>query len=190
MSKEKILANIRANKPGVLPLPEVPSFAPLGQNLIAVFVKMVEAGAGKILEAETPAALDGLINRAFPDAGQIYCRVKGCSLGTMADVKDPAALRGVDLAILPARLGVAECGAVWLDERDLGLRISAFIAQHLVVVLKKEDIVADMHAAYRRIKTNETGFGVFIAGPSKTADIEQALVIGAQGARSFTVVLV
>jgi L-lactate dehydrogenase complex protein LldG len=192
MNRKKILANIGASKPPLSPLPEVPLFLTDGQNFVAAFVKMVEGGAGKILEAESLAALDSLIGRAFPDAGKIYCRVEGCSLGTMdpAEITNPAALQDVDIAILPAQLGVAENGAIWLDERDLGLRISAFIAQHLVVVVKKEAIVENMHVAYGQLKTGETGFGVFIAGPSKTADIEQALVIGAQAARSYTVVLV
>ena len=191
MSREKIFANIKANKPPLSPLPEVPSFLTAGQDMVAAFVKMAEGGAGKILEANSPVALDGLIGRAFPDAGKIYCRVEGCSLGTInpIEITNPAALRDVDIAILPAHFGVAENGAVWLDESDPGLRISAFIAQHLVVVLKKKDIVENMHIAYQELKTGETGFGVFIAGPSKTADIEQALVIGAQAARSFTVVL-
>ncbi len=47
-----------------------------------------------------------------------------------------------------------------------------------------------MHEAYARLAPREIGYGLFISGPSKTADTEQALVIGAQGARRCTVFLV
>ena len=46
-----------------------------------------------------------------------------------------------------------------------------------------------MHEAYRRIAFNDYGYGTFISGPSKTADIAQVLVMGAQAARSATVLL-
>ncbi|MBK6949528.1 MAG: LUD domain-containing protein [Haliscomenobacter sp.] len=107
----------------------------------------------------------------------------------MQDIASPAELETVGLALIPAQWGVAENGAVWVSEKDSLFRVLPFIAQHLIVVLAKDRIVSNMHEAYQRVQIDETGFGVFIAGPSKTADIEQALVIGAQGARSFTVVL-
>ena len=47
-----------------------------------------------------------------------------------------------------------------------------------------------MHQAYDSIDVAKEGFGAFIAGPSKTADIEQSLVIGAHGARSATIYVI
>ncbi len=46
-----------------------------------------------------------------------------------------------------------------------------------------------MQQAYERIGDLDYGFGTFITGPSKTADIEQSLVLGAHGARGLTVFL-
>lgn len=103
-------------------------------------------------------------------------------------IADPHALDGIHTAILPARFGVCENGAVWLDETELGPhRVLPMIAEHLFIVIHAGDLVANMHQAYQRIGSMGTGFGLFLAGPSKTADIEQCLVIGAHGARGATV---
>jgi L-lactate dehydrogenase complex protein LldG len=95
----------------------------------------------------------------------------------------------LDLAILKGQFGVAENGAIWLDDSELRLRAIPFITEHLVIVISRDSLVATMHQAYDRIGDQHSGFGLFIAGPSKTADIEQSLVIGAHGAKSLMVVL-
>ena len=96
----------------------------------------------------------------------------------------------IELAIIGAELGVAENGAVWIKGDLLNQRVLPFICQHLAVILKKENIVATMHDAYEKINNEKYGFSTFIAGPSKTADIEQSLVLGAHGPRSMTVFLI
>ena len=99
----------------------------------------------------------------------------------------PHSLQDVELTIVKAHFGVAENSALWVTDDLLGQRVSAFIPQYLAIVVNKKDIVATMHQAYERIGNQEYGFGTFIAGPSKTADIEQSLVLGAHGARGLIV---
>jgi len=105
---------------------------------------------------------------------------------------DPHLTEDVDFAILPGKFGVAENGAIWITDEALRHRAIYFIVQHLVLVIDKSELVDNMHAAYRRLNLGaraegDRTFGAFIAGPSKTADIEQSLVIGAHGPRSLTV---
>lgn len=98
-------------------------------------------------------------------------------------------LENIDLAILPAEFGVAENGAVWLTEAAMQIRVLPFICQQLAVVLSKEKIVSNMQQAYDLIGNQEYGFAAFIAGPSKTADIEQSLVLGAHGPKDMIIFL-
>jgi L-lactate dehydrogenase complex protein LldG len=79
---------------------------------------------------------------------------------------------------------------MWISETHMANRLIPFICQHLVIVLNPVVIVNNMHEAYQQLNVSAEGFGVFIAGPSKTADIEQNLVIGAHGARSLRVYII
>jgi len=108
----------------------------------------------------------------------------------LAAVRDPHALQDVDYVVLPGKLAVAENGAVWVDGENVPHRVLYFLTQHLALVVPVSQLVHNMHEAYARLRIGTTPFGTFISGPSKTADIEQALVIGAHGARSLTVFLV
>jgi L-lactate dehydrogenase complex protein LldG len=114
----------------------------------------------------------------------------GSSSFDLAAVADPHELRDVEFAVLPAELAVAENGAVWVTDDGLTQRVLHFLPQHLAIVVQAAQVVHNMHEAYERIDVGRTPFGAFVSGPSKTADIEQALVIGAHGARSLSVLLV
>jgi L-lactate dehydrogenase complex protein LldG len=100
---------------------------------------------------------------------------------------DGLSLAEVEVLEIDGEFGVAENGAIWLTEEAMPHRVAPFICQHLVINVKK--IVPNMHAAYEELGKVKSGFGLFLAGPSKTADIEQSLVIGAHGARSLTIVI-
>jgi L-lactate dehydrogenase complex protein LldG len=105
-------------------------------------------------------------------------------------VTDPHELEVLDYGVIPGEFGVAENAAVWITQQTVPHRAALVIAQHLVLVVPAHEIVHNMHEAYARIGPGQVPFGIFISGPSKTADIEQSLVIGAHGARSLSVVLV
>ena len=128
----------------------------------------------------------------YVEAKRTCVLVEGVGEGNvdLAGVDDPHDLADVDLTILRTEFGVAENGAVWLDDSSLTHRALLFLTRHLVLVLATNQIVHNMHQAYERLAFSEPRFGMFLSGPSKTADIEQSLVIGAHGARSVTVFLV
>ena len=190
-SRDSILNAIRQNKPEKVQLPEIPDFSQATDRL-AAFKQITEAGGSNIVESSDASTVYIKIAQAYPDAKVISSTLPHIMEGNFRWTAEttPKDLKDIDLAIIQGELGVAENGAIWVSEAQLPQRVLPFITQHLIIVLQKDQIVENMHQAYQQIDITATGFGVFIAGPSKTADIEQSLVKGAQGARSLLVVLV
>ena len=215
-SKDKIVTAVKNNQPEFRQLPPLPgsgTSASAGQpagnspaspgqlasspeQLANKFISILEAIGGVAYIVSGFDRIASIVHEQHPDARRI---VSGCpELAALAETatryEDPHSLENIDLAVLRAHFGVAENGACWITEDLMIERALPFITQHLALVIRKKDIVAHMHEAYERIAVLESagtsyGFATFIAGPSKTADIEQSLVLGAHGPRSMTVFL-
>jgi L-lactate dehydrogenase complex protein LldG len=183
-SRDYILSKIRNTPRDKRPLPEIPDFKVDGE-LMDRFKQSLLMNKGEIVDAKQ---LEEFINsHQFKKVLSLSEEFRSFS---NLDIPDDAhQLADLDVAIISGQFGVAENAAIWLEERDMGLRALPFITEHLVIVLEKDQLVSNMHKAYERIGKGASGFGLFIAGPSKTADIEQSLVIGAHGAKSLRVVL-
>ena len=192
MSREAILQSIKNNKPDLLPVPQIneDTFAE-DINLKDTFKNNIALVGGTIKEIEKEA-IDTEIKTIYSNAKHIVSTTKKSSLGTVLVNKytDPHSLEDIDLAIVHGQLGVSENGAIWVTADNSIVRALPFITNDLVIILKKDKLCLHMHQAYDIISQRDRDFGVFISGPSKTADIEQCLVVGAHGAMSLTVLLV
>lgn len=193
--RRRVLDALRAAGAPAAPAPDL-ARAGVGvrfDDLAAQLALAVAAVGGRLVRVATGSALAEAVAALAAEVGtdRIGSAVPGVP-GTvdLGAVRDPHRLEGLGLAVLPGAFAVAENGAVWVPGEGFAPRAAFVIAEHLALVVPAAEIVPDMHAAYRRIAFPGAGFGTFIAGPSKTADIEQALVIGAHGARSCTVFLV
>jgi len=193
MSRDKILAALQQNQPELVPLPPDLSFEKDETiDLSAKFKAMAEGIGSKVYEVADAEEIKRLIALDFPDAKRILSNVdEVVSNGIPAFMldADPHSYEDVDIAIFKPRLGVAENSALWLTEDLMGVRALPFITQHIVMIVDVAALVPDMHTAYQVIGDADYGFSTFIAGPSKTADIEQSLVLGAHGPRSMTIFL-
>ena len=131
-----------------------------------------------------------MIRELYPDAKEIASNLPEITIATRNpdEVGRARDLNGTDVGIIRGKFGVAENGCVWIPQQ-MKEKAVCFISENLVILLPKSQIVNNMHEAYRRIEFNDYGYGTFISGPSKTADIAQVLVMGAQAARSATILL-
>ena len=189
-SRDDILARIRKNQPPLQPMPSVPTFDTAKGSALENFKVALLRMGGKIADARADRDLDALVRRLFPDA-KIICSATPEVTGNrrLDQVRSPADLNDVDVGVVRATYGVAETGSVWLNENAFKVNTLGFLAQHLVVLLDPARIVGTMHDAYRQRTEFDVRYGVFMTGPSATADIEGVLIHGAQGIRSLTVVL-
>jgi L-lactate dehydrogenase complex protein LldG len=154
------------------------------------FVQMSQNVGGKVVELEKGADLNETIRGLYPDATEIASNLPEITIATRNPdtIGSPQALNGTDVGVIKGVFGVAENACVWIPQ-TMKEKAVCFISEHLIILLKKSEIVNNMHEAYRRIQFNDYGYGTFISGPSKTADIAQVLVMGAQAARSATILL-
>lgn len=189
-SRDDILGRIRKNQPPPQPLPPVPDFGAAAGSALERFKAALVRMGGKLAAAPGDGDLDALIRQLFPEA-KIVCSATPEVLGNLPldRVKSPGELNAVDVGIVRAVYGVAETGSVWLTEKEFRVNSLGFLAQHLVVLLDPGRIVGNLHHAYRERAQFDARYGVFMTGPSATADIEGVLIHGAQGIRTLTVVL-
>jgi L-lactate dehydrogenase complex protein LldG len=193
-SRRAILDSLRSRNVAPCELPELdPERLVRYDDPLDQFRRIAEAVGARVHRVESPAAVTEVLGGLphFAEARRIASLVPGI-LGTL-DVslfEDPHALSELDWTIAPGQFAVAENGAIWVDGASLPHRVAPFITQHLALVVPAGEIVPHMHAAYARLeRPEEPQFGVFVAGPSKTADIEQSLVLGAHGCRTLEVFL-
>lgn len=192
--RDTILAALRRNAPPLSPLPEVPTGI-LYDDPEKKFEETFTSVGGKFVRVANLGDINAELAKLEPyaKADKIASLVQGVGEPTfdLGALNDPHELEGLDFVIIAGEFGVAENGAVWVPGSALGPQRAIFVVtQHLALVVPAGRIIHNMHQAYDRIRFEHLGFGTFISGPSKTADIEQSLVVGAHGARSCTLFLV
>ncbi len=190
-SRDKILQLVKQNQPDLLAQPQ-PYDTCLQDASLQKFSSILESIGGAIFTINHLDDVAPKVQSIFPQARQIISTLAGVQqyFSPFAADKIGQSFDTIEVAIMEAAFGVAENGAVWVTEAESMYRVLPFIAEHLVVVMQQSKLVATMHHAYELLATADYTFGAFIAGPSKTADIEQSLVLGAHGPKTMTVLIV
>lgn len=190
-SKEEILKKYRANIRERFDMPDLSDIKAITYpEPLVQFVKMSEMVGGQVIEVDPGRDINALIQGLYPEAKEIASNLPEVTIATRNPdtVGRARNLNGTDVGIIRGMFGVAENGCIWIPQQ-MKEKAVCFISENLVILLPKSQIVNNMHEAYQRIEFNDYGYGTFISGPSKTADIAQVLVMGAQAARSVTILL-
>lgn len=208
MKKEDFLNKLRQNTHVQYDMPDMKIDGIQYVDILQQFIEMTKAVGGHVIEASKDDDPNDLVRMAYPDAEVFATNLPEIELSKLVNnaagkcnpdkvklrnpdtVAEANGLNGTDVGIVRGQIGVAENGCVWIPQ-TMKEKAMLFISEYLVIFLDRDGIVDNMHEAYDVIEMDPRyNFGTFISGPSKTADIEQALVMGAQAARGVTVVLI
>ena len=198
-SKEDILKKYRANIRQQFDMPDLSDIKAITYpDPLLQFMNMTKSVGGNAIEVDKGRDVNDLIRELYPDAKEIASNLPEITIATRNpdEVGRARDLNGTDVGVIRGSFGVAENACVWIPQ-TMKEKAVCFISENLVILLKKSEIVNNMHEAYQRLRAagksaaglSDYGYGTFISGPSKTADIAQVLVMGAQAARSATVLL-
>lgn len=190
-AREQILAAVQNNQPDARPLPviDLRGLATPVTDLIARFTQALEAGGGSVRRVKNMKEVRGVVDE-LKTAGRLVINLVPQTGGIDTIPASNSILETLQQVFILGSVAVAENGAVWVPESTMLNRILPFISDQLFLVVYEKQLVPTMHEAYAKVIVDKDGYGVFIAGPSKTADIEQSLVIGAHGPRKMQVLLV
>lgn len=191
-NKEDILRRFRANVKEKFDMPNLNDIKSVTyEDVLRQFIDISESVGAKVVKIESYESINDLIKKCYPEAKTISSNLPEVTIATSNpdDVEDAQTLNGTDVGVIKGEFGVAENGCIWILQ-TMKEKAVCFISENLIIILEKDRILNNMHEAYKQIAFNDYGYGTFISGPSKTADIAQVLVMGAQAARSVTVVLV
>lgn len=192
-NKEDILKRYRENVKVKYDMPSLDDIKAITYpDPLVQFIKMSESVGGQVIEVDSGRDINKLIKDLYPDAKEIASNLPEITIATRNPdtVGRARDLNGTDVGIIRGMFGVAENGCIWIPQQ-MKEKAVCFISENLVILMPKSEIVNNMHEAYKRFEFDKEydGYGTFISGPSKTADIAQVLVMGAQAARSVTVLL-
>lgn len=191
-SRDAILAAIKKNTLQKFDYPKWKVNAIQYPDLVKQFISITAAVGGEAVELPEGMDVNEYILKRYPNMNAIASNMPEITCATLNpdDVEVAQDLNGTDLAVVKGEIGVAENGCVWIPQA-VKHKIIYFIAERLVILLDKKNLVNNMAEAYAKIEQMpKYNFATFISGPSKTADIEQTLVKGAHGAMEVLVILI
>lgn len=192
-ARDKILSRIKKGVAPAIDIPDMSITDNWNSDIDIEALKLVlETVGGEMHILDSVTDIDSKLNELFTDVKMSFSNIEGVHFGNV-DLSDNLTshdLAKLEVAVLQGQFAVEENGSVFISDESMGNKMIPTITEYLVLVVPKSALVKNMHEAYKIVDLKKMEYGVFISGPSKTADIESTLVFGAHGAKNMALFLI
>jgi L-lactate dehydrogenase complex protein LldG len=168
------------------------------EDLVARFIRKFESRSGTVERvgdaAAVPAAVEAYrLAHGLPSRAAVGAGLKGLAWPAGFDIHHGPAGISEALSVSPALCGIAETGSVMLAAGPASPTTHNFVPDDHVVVLEAGRIVDHFEDAWTILRARTEGMPRatnIVSGPSRTADVEQTIQLGAHGPRRVHVILI
>ncbi len=197
-ARENILGKISSAQNGTEPQPLPELIRPqIKSDLIAQFSEKLELGGGNLSQVQNPEEAVALIINFIEDH-QLPFSIRSAPALKHLNWDDRLTVSygksdGNDLtSVTPAFCAIAETGSVLLLSGPHSPTSLNFLPDNHFVLVYASQLLPHLEDAWARVRQENSIPRTMnlITGPSKTADVEQTLQIGAHGPRQLRVILI
>lgn len=168
------------------------------EELVARFVRKFESRAGTTERVASLAAVPATVDlyraaKGLPARAAVGAALKDLAWPAELEIHHGAAGIAETLAVSRALAGIAETGSLMMASGPASPITHNFVPDDHVVVLDAGAIVGHFEEAWEILRARPEGMPRatnLISGPSRTADVEQTIQLGAHGPRRVHVILV
>ena len=119
-----------------------------------------------------------------------FLKLKAVSSTNLSFEERKHEFASIELSVVHPSFVIADIGSLVFLYNKTGTSLPHFLCDNTFALVKRDQIVANQFELFKKLSIEDSKNMVFVAGPSRTADIEKILVLGAHGPRNLTVILV
>ncbi|MCB9260524.1 MAG: LUD domain-containing protein [Ignavibacteriales bacterium] len=120
----------------------------------------------------------------------VYTDVKFTIANDLKPQERKEKISKINTAIVYADFAVSEIGSLVFLYDNSKTSYPHFLCDYVIAIVNSKNIFPNQFTLFENINTEQSKNMVFVTGPSRTADIEKVLVLGAHGPRKLTVIAI
>lgn len=108
---------------------------------------------------------------------------------TLAAEERRERLSNANLALLSAPYAIADIGSIVLFPNEMTSVLAHLLPECVMIIIRQDQMVANLGELFAQVPAERAKSMLLVTGPSRTADIEKILILGAHGPKRLIVAM-